>query len=89
MNVILNQFINRVQIATKARSKELKMTLEESQAVVSEITKLIARDSSVLDEIVNMMNNGQLTRVPKANPTTNERVVISGGRFSDKDDEQN
>lgn len=87
MNVILNQFITRVQSAAKARSKDVRLTIEESQAIVAEITKLMVRDSSILDQINNIINSSQTTRISKADNSVVERpekIILSGGRFTDE-----
>lgn len=87
MNAILNQFISRVQAASKARSKDVRLSIDESQAIVAEITKLMVRDSSILDQINNILNSGQTTRFSKSDNTIvdqPERIILSGGKFTDE-----
>lgn len=90
MSVILNQFISRVQSATKAKSKDVRITLEEGQAIVAEITKLMVRDSSILDQINAILSTSQTARFSKADHSLIEqpkveRVVLSGGKFIDEE----
>lgn len=86
MNVILDQFISRVQAASKARSKNVSLTIDEAQSIVNEITKLVSRDSSILDQINNIINSSQTAKFSKSDiPVSNTDVVIlSGGRFTDE-----
>ncbi len=86
MNAILNQFISRVQSAAKARSKDVRLSIDEGQAIVAEITKLLVRDNSMLDQINNLLNNSQTTRFSKTDNTAveqPERLYLSGGKFTD------
>lgn len=86
MNVILNQFISRVQSAAKSRSKDVRLSIDESQAIVAEITKLMVRDSSILDQINNILNLSQTTRFSKIDNTVAEqpeKIFLSGGKFTD------
>lgn len=88
MNIILNQFISRVQGAAKARSKDVRLTIEESQAIVAEITKLMVRDSSILDQINAILSTNQTARFSKTNHTMvdpGEKIILSGGRFTDEE----
>lgn len=86
MNVILNQFITRVQSAVKSRSKNISLTLDEGQAIVAEITKLVSRDSSILDQINTIISTSQTARFAKTDISAGETdtVVLSGGRFTDE-----
>lgn len=88
MNTILNQFISRVQTATKSRSKDVRLTIEESQAIVAEITKLMIRDSSILDQINNILSASQTTRFSKSDSSfapQAEKIILNGGRFTDEE----
>ncbi|MCK9529495.1 MAG: hypothetical protein M0R77_02865 [Gammaproteobacteria bacterium] len=86
MNAILNQFITRVQTAAKSRSKNVSLTIDEAQSIVAEITKLVSRDSSILDQINTIINTSQTARFAKADiPTSDSDIVIlSGGKFTDE-----
>lgn len=86
MNIILDQFITRVQAASKARSKNVSLTIDEAQNIVNEITKLVTRDSSILDQINNIINSSQTARFSKSEIDTPESniVILSGGRFTDE-----
>lgn len=90
MSVILNQFVSRVQTATKAKSKDVRISLEEGQAIVAEITKLMIRDSSILEQINSILSTSQTARFSKIDqtlvaPQTGERIVLSGGKFTDEE----
>lgn len=85
MNVVLNQFISRVQGAVKARSKSVSLTLDEAQAIVAEITKLTTRDSSILDQVTNIINSSQTLKVSKTDIESGGDVLfLNGGKFSDE-----
>lgn len=86
MNIILDQFITRVQATSKARSKNVSLTIDEAQNIVNEITKLVTRDSSILDQINNIINSSQTARFSKSEIDTPESniVILSGGRFTDE-----
>lgn len=86
MNVILNQFISRVQAANKSRSKNVSLTIDEAQAIVAEITKLVSRDSSILDQINTIISTSQTARFAKSDigQEDTQVVVLSGGRFTDE-----
>ncbi len=84
MNVVLNQFISRVQGAVKARSKSVSLTLDEAQAIVAEITKLTTRDSSILDQVTNIINSSQTVKVSKNDIESSDVLFLNGGKFSDE-----
>lgn len=85
MNIILNQFFSRIQNAQKARSKDIRLTIEEANQISLEISKLTNRDSDLVNQI-QLLLKAQPISAPQSTITTVEPIVFSGGRFTDSNE---
>lgn len=47
----INKFLKRVEAATKARSKEIRLTLIESQELALQIGQILANENKLLTKI--------------------------------------
>lgn len=47
----LNKFIKRIDAATKARSKDVRLNIAEAQAMVGEIAVLLSRENELLRKL--------------------------------------
>ena len=48
----VNKLLKRVEAATKAKSKELRLTLSESQELALQIGQLLANENKLLTKII-------------------------------------
>lgn len=71
----IEKFINRVQKSTKAKSREIRLTISEAQILSNELAKLLVAENTLLKKIVNIQD-GQ----PKVVSSDNE-TVMDGGKF--------
>lgn len=85
MNIILNQFFSRIQNAQKARSKDIRLTIEEANQISLEISKLTNRDSDLVNQIQLLLKT-QSTPTVQHNITMSEPVIFSGGKFTDNNE---
>ena len=78
--VHIEKFLNRVDASTKARSKELRLTLEEAQQLCFEISKLVLKENQLLEKITNLQDG---KTEDGANPFENLQIntAIDGGGF--------
>ena len=76
----LEKFVKRVEASTKARSKEIRLTISESQQMTFEITKLLIRENDLLERITNLQDG---KTEEGANPFENVMIqgAIDGGKF--------
>jgi hypothetical protein len=78
----------RVEEATKARSKEIRMSLNDAQGVVFELARLLSRENDLLQKITDLQENGfdkspKSAKIPSSRPISGE-VVMDGGGFKDR-----
>lgn len=71
----VEKFINRVQKSTKAKSREIRLTISEAQILSNELAKLLIAENTLLKKIVNIQD-GQSKVVSSDNET-----VMDGGKF--------
>ena len=76
----LEKFLKPVEASTKARSKEIRLTITESQQMTFEITKLLMRENDLLERITNLQDG---KTEEGANPFENVMIqgAIDGGKF--------
>ena len=71
----IEKFINRVQKSTKAKSREIRLTISEAQILSNELAKLLIIENKLLKKIVNIQDEQS-----KVAPSDNE-PVMDGGKF--------
>lgn len=71
----VEKFINRVQKSTKAKSREIRLTISEAQILSNELAKLLVAENTLLKKIVNIQD-GQSKVVSSDN-----EAVMDGGKF--------
>ncbi len=76
----LEKFLKRVEAATKARSKEIRLNTTETQQMAIEITRLLMRENELLIKITNLQDG---KTEDGNNPFENVLVqgAIDGGKF--------
>lgn len=78
--VHIDKFIGRVDASTKARSKEVRLSLTEAQQLCFEISKLVLKENQLLEKITNL----QVGKTEDgANPFENLKIdtAVDGGSF--------
>ena len=70
-------FIKKTEAATKARSKEIRISLLEAQTLFTELAGMLEKENKLLDKIVNLQDNAPQSTA--AVPTG--EVVMDGGSF--------
>ena len=73
----VESFIKKTEAATKARSKEIRISLQEAQILVTELAGMLEKENKLLDKIVKLQDNAP--QVAAAAPTGD--VVMDGGSF--------
>lgn len=71
----IEKFINRVQKSTKAKSREIRLTISEAQILSNELARLLVTENKLLKKIVNIQDEQS-----KVAPSDNE-TVMDGGKF--------
>ena len=71
----IEKFINRVQKSTKAKSREIRLTISEAQILSNEMAKLLVQENKLLSKIVKIQDEQS-----KVAPPDNE-TVMDGGKF--------
>ena len=71
----IEKFINRVQKSTKAKSREIRLTISEAQILSNEMTKLLIVENKLLKKIVNIRD--EQSKVV----STDNKPVMDGGTF--------
>lgn len=71
----IEKFINRVQKSTKAKSREIRLTISEAQILSNELAKLLANENKLLRKIVNIQD--EQSKVV----STDNKPVMDGGKF--------
>lgn len=74
----IETFIKKTETATKARSKEMRLTVQEAQLLVMEFSGLLAKENVLLDRIDKMRDTIQVAPVT---PLLSGDVVMDGGGF--------
>ena len=71
-------FIQKVEAATKARSKEIRIPLQEAQTLIVELTRMLKKENELLEKIIKMHEEK-----PKKIDTTklSEEIAMDGGSF--------
>lgn len=89
----INKFLKRVEAATKAKSKELRLTLSESQELSLQIGQLLDNENKLLTKIIVLQEakpNDILTaddlkkaveEVTGQSVTLSGEVALDGGSF--------
>lgn len=71
----IEKFINRVQKSTKAKSREIRLTISEAQILSNEMAKLLIVENKLLKKIVDIQDEQS-----KVAPSDNE-TIMDGGEF--------
>lgn len=71
----IEKFINRVQKSTKAKSREIRLTISEAQILSNEMAKLLVQENKLLKKIVNIQD--EQSKVA----SSNNEAVMDGGKF--------
>ena len=71
----IEKFIHRVQVSTKAKSREIRLSIVEAQVLSNEVAKLLITENELLKKIVDIQEE-QTTVVLSEN-----RPVMDGGQF--------
>ena len=77
----LDKFVKRVESSTKARSREIRLTIAEAQQMTFEITKLLLKENELLEKITNIQDG---KTEDGGDPFENVLIqgTIDGGKFS-------
>lgn len=73
----IEKFINRVQQSTKAKSREIRLTITEAQILSNELAKVLARENKLLKRIVNIQDEQS-----KGISIKDDGIVMDGGSFT-------
>ena len=71
----IEKFINRVQKSTKAKSREIRLTISEAQILSNEMAKLLIVENKLLKKIVDIQN--EQSKVV----SSDNKTVMDGGKF--------
>lgn len=74
----VESFIEKTKNATKARSKEIRITLQEAQILSAELSGMLAKENKLLDKIVKLQDTVLLETAPSS-PTGD--ITMDGGSF--------
>lgn len=74
----VESFIKKTEAATKARSKEIRISLLEAQILVTELAGMLEKENKLLDKVVKLQDNTPVA-APAGLPTG--EVVMDGGSF--------
>lgn len=74
----VESFIEKIKNATKSRSKEIRISLQEAQILSAELAGLLAKENKLLDKIIKLQDTVSL----KANPLSpTGDITMDGGSF--------
>ncbi len=73
----VESFIEKTKNATKARSKEIRITLQEAQILSAELSGMLAKENKLLDKIIKLQDN--VITVDKPAPAGD--TIMDGGSF--------
>ena len=68
----IEKFLEKLRLANRSRSKDIRLTIEEAQELGTTISQVLVRQSSLLEEIVELQKRG-------GDPVIN--IDMSGGNF--------
>lgn len=74
----IEKFMERVESATKARSKEIRLTLSEAQSLSLAMARILERDNKLLEKIVLLQE--EQNQILKDQPSND--IVMDGGEFT-------
>lgn len=57
----VEKFLKRVEAATKSRSKEIRMTIVESQELAFQLSSMLAKENVLLNKIIALQDAGTNT----------------------------
>lgn len=77
----LDKFVKRVEQSTKARSKEIRITLNEAQEMVFEITKILMIENDLLEKI-NNLHEGKTIEGKDPYKDLVVQASVDGGKFN-------
>lgn len=88
----IDLFLNRVEQSTKAKSKELRLSLSEAQIIALEISQLLVNQNKLLEQIneLQKQKNNNITiddlknaiiEITGQNPSFDSGVFLDGGSF--------
>jgi len=69
-------FMAKTTAATKARSKDIRISLQEAQLLSSELASMLAKENKLLSKIVTLQDN-----ITVVAPTPTGDMVMDGGSF--------
>ena len=72
-----DSFIQKTEAATKARSKEIRVSLQEAQLLVMELSRLLKRENELLERLDKAKD---VPVQPVTSPQTDD-IVMDGGSF--------
>lgn len=74
----IESFIEKIKNATKARSKEIRITLQEAQILSAELSGMLAKENKLLDKIVKLQDTALMDIKPAS--STGD-ITMDGGSF--------
>ena len=79
----LDILVRRVEEATKARSKEIRLPIGDAQGIVFELTRILSRENELLQKISDFQENGldNLLKPVKVKAQQDNEIVMDGGNF--------
>ena len=74
----IDSFTQKTEAATKARSKEIRVPVQEAQILVMELSRLLKRENDLLERL-DKVKDTPAKSVPTEQPTGD--IVMDGGTF--------
>lgn len=74
----VESIIKKTEAATKARSKEIRISLQEAQILVTELAGMLEKENKLLDKVVKLQDTAPQVS-PMAQPSG--ETVMDGGSF--------
>jgi ribosomal protein L22 len=53
----INTFLKRIQESTKARSQELRITMQEAHEIAAAISLVLAKNNNLLEQVVQLQDS--------------------------------
>lgn len=72
----IESFIQKTEAATKARSKEIRVPIQEAQVLIMELSRYLKRENELLEQL-----NKKIISQPTQQAAQLSDIVMDGGTF--------
>ena len=72
----IESFIQKTEAATKARSKEIRVPIQDAQVLVMELSRYLKRENELLEQL-----NKKLSSQPSQAAAMPSELIMDGGGF--------